>query len=71
MASITYIVEPDAKNPWLLARVRFPDLCEAIGPKRPEWTHSLDFMDLVHGSDGEIVTEDEARKLAESWGATL
>lgn len=71
MAEITYIVEPSFDNPVLLARLRFPDLSEAISKANTTWKHSPALMDLMHGSDGEVVTEAEARKIAASWGALL
>lgn len=66
---LSYAVERTGRVPYVLARLRWPDLAECISPKYPEWrTHRRMFY-MLYDSSGEIVSEEYARKLADQWGA--
>ena len=69
MADMTYVVERRGGVPYLLARLHWPDTAEAVSPSHPVWKSSQSLFDKLHGSDGELVTEGDAMRLAQSWGA--
>jgi hypothetical protein len=66
-----FFVERIDGRPAYLARCRWPDVSEAIGPNQPEWTHDGRLMDMLYDSSGEIVTEEEAKRIAAGWGSSL
>jgi hypothetical protein len=68
---VQYLVLPDATNPYLLARVRWPDVFEAISPVRPDWQDDPGLFDLPYDPSSTRVTSDEAAAIAADWGAQL
>jgi hypothetical protein len=66
---ITYAVEEADGKPYLLARLRWPDVAEAISPHQTEWKTNRRLFDMLYSSDGAIVSAEEAGRLAASWGA--
>jgi hypothetical protein len=67
---VRYVVLPNTVNPRVLARVRWPDVAQAITADHPEWQDDpvlfdLPF-DLMQG-----VSVAQAAKIAARWGAHL
>jgi len=71
MREIQYLVLPDPTEPFLLARVRWPDVCQAISPVRPDWQDDPGLFDLPYAPTSTTVTSEEAAQLAAEWGARL
>jgi hypothetical protein len=68
---VQYFVVPDATHPHLLARVRWPDVFEAISPVRPDWQVDPGLFDLPYDSTSSRVTLEQAAAIAAEWGAEL
>jgi hypothetical protein len=68
---IQYLVLPDLGNPYLLARVRWPDIFQAISPVRPDWQQDPGLFDLPYSSSSRPVTFDRAAAIAAEWGGHL
>lgn len=68
---VRYVVLPNASTPYLLARVRWPDIFEAISPARPAWRSDPGLFDLPYDPSSETITEEQAAAIAAEWGATL
>ncbi|HLM96596.1 MAG TPA: PilZ domain-containing protein [Acidimicrobiales bacterium] len=68
---IGYWAFPDSSDPYLLARVRWPDVAEAISPGCPDWRHDTGLFDLPYDRHSRSLTEDEAALWAGRWGAGL
>lgn len=58
---MTYATESVDGVPYLLARLRWPDLAEVISPHRPEWHEDRNQFRMLYGSDGAWISEDDAR----------
>jgi len=71
MPDIGYWALPDSSDPYLLARVRWPDVAEAISPGCPDWRHDTGLFDLPYNRHSRSLTEDEAALWAARWGANL
>lgn len=71
MADVRYLVLPDTVSPYLLARVRWPDVAQAISAERPYWQHDPGLFDLPYEPSSATVTPAEAASIAASWGARL
>ena len=48
LAEVQYLVLPDSVNPYLLARVRWPDVAQAISPELPHWQYDPGLFDLPY-----------------------
>lgn len=70
-SDIKYLVLPDSANPYLLARVRWPDLAQAISVGRPFWQDDYGLFDLPYDPSSRTVTEYEAAQIASGWGCSL
>jgi hypothetical protein len=70
-AEVQYFVLPDATHPHLLARVRWPDVFEAISPVRPDWQVDPGLFDLPYDPTSTLVTLEQAVAIAADWGAQL
>jgi hypothetical protein len=68
---VQYLVLPDATNPYLLARVRWPDVYQAISPVRPDWQDDPGLFDLPYDPSSTCVSFAEAALIAADWGAQL
>lgn len=68
---VQYLVLPDPSNPWLLARVRWPDVFEAISAAEPDWRADPGLFDLPYDPNSHRITADEAAAIAEEWGSRL
>ena len=70
-AELQYMVLSDNTNPYLLARVRWPDVAQAISAGRPDWQDDPGLFDLPYDPSGVTVTRAEAVSIAEAWGANI
>ena len=68
---IAYLVLPDATNPALLARVRWPDVFQAMSPARPYWQDDPGLFDLPYDPNSTPLSSAEAAALAAEWGGRL
>ncbi|MGA3215823.1 MAG: PilZ domain-containing protein [Acidimicrobiales bacterium] len=65
------MVLPDEIKPYLLARVRWPDVAQAISAGRPDWQEDPGLFDLPYDPSSVTVTRAEATSIAEAWGADI
>jgi hypothetical protein len=70
-AEVQYLVLPDAMNPYLLARVRWPDIAQAISAGRPDWQDDPGLFDLPYDPSSATVTLVQAASIAARWGADI
>src|ERR1700722_1980205 len=70
-SEVQYLVLPDATNPYFLARVRWPDIYQAISSARPEWQDDPGLFDLPYNASSTRGTADQAAAMAAGWGAQL
>ena len=68
---VQYLVLPDTTNPYLLARVRWPDVFQAISAGRPYWQDDPGLFDLPYDPSSTEVTLEQATAIAADWGARL
>src|SRR5471030_1772680 len=68
---VRYLVLPDAIKPQILARVRWPDVAQAISAGCPHWQEDIGLFDLPHDPISTPVTRVQAAAIALSWGANL
>jgi hypothetical protein len=71
LAEVQYLVLPDSVNPYLLARVRWPDVAQAISPELPHWQYDPGLFDLPYDPSSATVTFARAASIATSWGADI
>jgi hypothetical protein len=71
MSEIRYVTLTDEVNPLLLARVRWPDVAEAITIGRCEWQTDPGLFDLPYDPHGVPVSREQAEQIAGDWGAVL
>jgi hypothetical protein len=57
----------------MLARLRWPDICEVITQANPVWRSGrpYPYFDWLYESDGMWIDHEQARQIAESWGVPL
>ncbi|MCU1459317.1 MAG: hypothetical protein JWL73_3409 [Actinomycetia bacterium] len=68
---IQYVVLPDPTDPYLLARIRFPDVFQAISPAQPQWLEDPGLFDLPYDPNSTTVTLEQASAIATEWGARV
>jgi len=66
---VKYFVMLYAEQPFLLARVRWPDVYQAMSPARPEWQDDIGLFDLPYDPMSTTVTLKQAAAIAAEWGA--
>jgi hypothetical protein len=69
--AVQYLVLSDSTNPYLLARVRWPDVAQAISAGRPDWLDDIGLFDLPTDPSSTPVTLSQAKEIALAWGAQL
>jgi len=67
----TYLVLTDRAVPYLLARVRWPDVAQAITAGRPDWLDDPGLFDLPYDASAVRVSFAQAASVAASWGVQL
>jgi hypothetical protein len=70
-SEVQYWVLPSATRPYLLARVRWPDVAQAISVAQPEWQDDPGLFDLPYDDSSSAVTVAQAEATAAEWGARL
>jgi PilZ domain len=68
---ITYLVLADRAVPYLLARVRWPDVAQAISAGCPDWLDDIGLFDLPHDPNAVPVSFTQAASVAAGWGRKL
>ena len=71
LPDVRYHVLFDPSDPVLLARVRWPDVYEAISAARPDWQSDPGVFDIPYDPSSTEITAEAAAELAARWGATL
>ncbi|HEY7948044.1 MAG TPA: hypothetical protein VID75_10215 [Acidimicrobiales bacterium] len=68
---VQYLVLADRSHPFLLARVRWPDVAQAISAGCPDWLDDVGLFDLPNDPSSVPVTLARAAEIALGWGAQL
>jgi PilZ domain len=68
---VTYLVLADRAVPYLLARVRWPDVAQAITVGCPDWLEDPGLFDLPYDPSAITVSFTQAASVAASWGRQL
>jgi len=71
LGEIRYLVLPDSVSPCLLARVRWPDVAQAVSALRPEWLYDPGLFDLPYNPASATVTFARAAAIADDWGVDI
>jgi PilZ domain-containing protein len=66
-----YLVLADRAVPYLLARVRWPDVAQAISAARPDWIDDQGLFDLPYDPGAVTVSFPQAASVAAGWGRQL
>lgn len=69
--AIKYLVLLDRAVPYLLARVRWPDVAQAISAASPDWIEDPGLFDLPYDPSAVAVSFPQAASVAAGWGAQL
>lgn len=68
---VKYLVLVDRAVPFLLARVRWPDVAQAVSEASPIWIDDPGLFDLPYEPSAVAVSYDQAATLAAGWGSRL
>jgi len=68
---VTYLVLADRAAPYLLARVRWPDIAQAITVGCPDWLDDPGLFDLPYEPSAVTVSFPQAASVAAAWGRQL
>jgi hypothetical protein len=68
---LTYLVLAERAVPYLLARVRWPDIAQAISAASADWIDDPGLFDLPYEPNAVTVTFTQAASVAAGWGARL
>lgn len=68
---VTYLVLADRASPYLLARVRWPDVAQAITVGSPDWLDDPGLFDLPYEPSAMKVSFPQAASVAAAWGRQL
>jgi len=68
---VTYLVLTDRAAPYLLARVRWPDVAQAITAGNPDWLDDPGLFDLPYEPSAVRVSFAQATSVAAGWGRQL
>jgi hypothetical protein len=68
---IHYLVLADHAVPYLLARVRWPDVAQAISAGCPDWLDDIGLFDLPYDPNAVPVSFTQAASVAAGWGREL
>jgi hypothetical protein len=70
-SDVRYLVLADRAVPYLLARVRWPDVAQAISAARPDWLDDPGLFDLPYDPSVVTVSFPQAVSVAAGWGRQL
>jgi hypothetical protein len=68
---VQYLVLGGSSHPYVLARVRWPDVAQAISEDCPGWLDDPGLFDLPYEPASERVSSARAAQIAAGWGAQL
>jgi hypothetical protein len=68
---LQYLILGDTAQPYLLARVRWPDVAQAISEDCPGWLDDPGLFDLPYEPMSRRVSGSRAAEIAAEWGAEL
>jgi hypothetical protein len=68
---VKYLVLADRAVPYLLARVRCPDVAQAITVGKPDWLEDPGLFDLPYEPSAVTVSFTQAESVAAGWGCQL
>src|SRR5215831_6367299 len=68
---MTYLVLADRAVPYLLAKVRWPDVAQAITVGNPDWLEDPGLFDLPYEPSAVSVSFPQAASVAAGWGRQL
>jgi len=68
---LQYLILGTTAEPYLLARVRWPDVAQAISEDCPGWLDDPGLFDLPYDPAGQRVSSLRAAEIAAEWGAEL
>lgn len=68
---MTYVVLADRAVPYLLAKVRWPDVAQAITVGNPDWLEDPGLFDLPYDPGAVAVSSAQAASVAAGWGRQL
>jgi hypothetical protein len=68
---VTYLVLADRAVPYLLAKVRWPDMAQAITVGNPDWLEDPGLFDLPYDPSAVAVSFPQAASVAAGWGRQL
>jgi hypothetical protein len=68
---VQYLILGDGAQPYLLARVRWPDVAHAISEDCPGWLDDPGLFDLPYDPASQRVSSRRAAEIAAEWGAQL
>jgi len=71
LREVTYLVLTDRACPYLLARVRWPDVAQAITVGSPDWLDDPGLFDLPYDSSAVEVSFAQAASVAAGWDVQL
>jgi hypothetical protein len=66
---VQYLILGDGAQPYLLARVRWPDVAQAISEECPGWLDDPGLFDLPYDPASQRVSSRRAAQIAAEWGA--
>ncbi len=68
---VKYLVLAERAIPYLLARVRWPDVAQAISARLPDWLDDQGLFDLPYDPGAVALSFPQAASVAASWGRQL
>ena len=68
---VRYFVLADRAVPYFLARVRWPDVAQAISAASPDWLDDVGLFDLPYDPSAVDVSFEQAISVAAEWGTQL
>jgi hypothetical protein len=68
---VTYLVLADRAVPYLLAKVRWPDVAQAITVGNPDWLEDPGLFDLPYEPSAVSLSHPQAASVAAGWGRQL
>jgi hypothetical protein len=68
---VRYLILADKGAPYLLARVRWPDVAQAITARCPDWLDDIGLLDLPYDPNVVAVSFTQAASVAAAWGTQL
>src|SRR5579871_3721711 len=71
IGDVRYLVLADRAVPYLLARVRWPDVAQAMSAANPDWLEDPGLFDLPYDPSAVTLSLPQAVAVAAGWGARL